>query len=301
MDTKKGISLYRPQGRAKASMVMIHGMQEHHLRYKETAELLCEHGIAILTYDLPGHGAEAQRSGELGWFGKEGGWDTMTESAVAMMRYMKKEYPDVPLWLFGHSMGSMIARCCLQEREDLIDGMILTGTPYYDAGAPMAKVLIKTIAFFKGKRGHSAFLDKMITGKFNDHIKDPRTALDWLSVNEKNVNAYIQDPLCGVPFTIEGYYDLVCGMCRMHDITRFHCMKPELPILIMIGDEDPCAGNVKQRRDTLNVLQKAGYNNVEMKVFTGMRHEILNESEAQLVRDEILRVTGCVNGVDKRQ
>lgn len=296
MDTKTEVSLYRPQGETYAAMVIVHGMQEHHQRYAQTARFLSEHGIAVLTFDLPGHGRCAAENEDLGWFAKENGWDVLTGSAVDMIRYMKKEYPNIPLWLMGHSMGSMIARCCLQEREDLIDGVILTGTPYYDTAASFAKVLTNLIAFFKGKRGHSKLLDRLMTGKFNDHIFDPRTALDWLSYNEDNVNTYILDPLCGVPFTIQGYHDLVCGMCRMHDVKRYHCTKVHMPILIMNGKDDPCAGNDKQRHDTVQVLQDAGYQNVEMKTWGHMRHEILNEEDAQLVLDTIVYEIGGAKG-----
>lgn len=279
--------VYRPEGKATAAVVVVHGMEEHSMRYSDFAKYLADNGIFVFTYDLPGHGGAARSGDELGWFGRKGGWELLVDSVRLAVDTVRSEVGNIPLWLFGHSMGSMLARCYIQENDTQIDGLILSGAPGYNPFAPSALALTAALAKVKGSKGHSRFLDKNITGVFNCEIEHPRTQFDWLSHNEDNVDAYIADPLCGNPFTIQGYHDLLTGMVMMQSVKSYHCASPELPILFIAGSEDPCIGGPDGFNDSVQVLQKAGYENVKTCLFEGMRHEILNEDEHQKVYDTV--------------
>ena len=277
--------VYRPEGEIKAAVFIVHGMEEHQRRYQAFAQYLNTKGIGVITYDLPGHGETDPE--ERGWFGEKNGWDCLVNSAVEIGVLTKKEFPNVPVFYFGHSMGTMIGRTFLQKNDGLIDGIILSGVPNYTPAASAGVVLAKSIALEKGKKGHSKLLDTMATGSFNNVIENPRTPVDWLSYNEENVDRYIEDPDCGFPFTIQGYVDLFEGMLAMHDVKRFRCTKPELPIYVFAGEDDPCIGGKEGFDDSVNTLSKAGYETIETKLYPNMRHETLNETDCITVFEDV--------------
>ncbi len=274
--------IYRPEGEVKASVFVVHGMQEHKERYVKFAEVLNSYQIACMIYDLPGHGTNLEDD-LLGWFGPKDGWKGLIDSAVKAAQMMKKECPQVPLYYFGHSMGTMIGRCFLQTYDGIVDGCILSGTPAYMAAGSAGIVVADVLKKVKGAKGHSGLLDQLATGSFNKVIENPRTELDWLSASEENVDRYIADPLCGVPFTIAGYRDLFMLMKTMGQVSKYRCLKPQLPIYLFAGEQDPCIGGEKGFKDTEDRLRKAGYTNITVKLYPDMRHETMNEVDGMAV------------------
>lgn len=277
--------VYSPEEKPTASVFIVHGMQEYSDRYEQFAEYLKSRGIACVIYDLPGHGANTD-NGELGWFGEKDGWKTFVDSAAGAAKLLKEMYPDVPVVFFGHSMGTMVGRCFLQQYDHLIDALILSGAPNYVAAGSAGIAVCRLLSLVKGKHGFSKLLDGMATGGFSKAVKNPETPLDWLSYNKENVRNYINDPLCGKPFTIQGYSDLFTMMKLMGDVKAYNCSKPALPIYLFAGKEDPCIGGEKGFADTIERLQKAGYHSVETKLYEHMRHETLNEiGKAEVYKD----------------
>lgn len=287
MDTNLAYRVYRPETGLRAALFLIHGMEEHQKRYRKFAEYLSRNGIGVITYDLPGHG-ETSTGEDRGWFGEENGWENLVQSAVDIAIITRKTFPRVPLICFGHSMGTMIGRCFLQKYDSLIDGIILSGAPAYVPAAGAGEIIARSIGRVKGKKGHSKLLDTLATGGFSNAVKDARTPLDWLSVNEENVDSYIADDDCGFPFTNRGYYDLFSGMIRMHDVSLYRCTDPGLPIYLFAGAEDPCTGGEKGFEGSVETLRKAGYENIETKLYPGLRHETLNEKKNAEVMADVL-------------
>ena len=286
-NNKDFFRIYETSEKPEACLIVVHGMEEHSSRYSSFASELASNGIACLIYDLPGHG-ENTGDGGLGWFGAENGADTLTESSLEACTYMKNKYSGVPLVYMGHSMGTMIARCFLQKYDGLIDGMILTGAPNYQPAGKAALVLSKAAVLLKGDKGSSKLLDQLATGSFNKAVRNPRTSLDWLSFNEKNVDAYIADPLCGQPFKTAGYEALFTLMDRMGNLSLYRCNKPLLPVFLAAGEEDPCTGGRKGFEDTVSRMKEAGYEDIEYKLYPRMRHEILNENEKEIVVNDLI-------------
>ena len=286
MSNTLGISVFRPQGKPVASVVMVHGMSEHRKRYDEFAQFLAKQGIGVVTYDQPGHG-ETAKDQTLGYFGDKDGWDTLIFTAHEVMKKCKEEFPGVPFFLFGHSMGTIVARTFIKKYDDEIQGLILSGAPNFQSAVPTGLVLAKSIAGIKGKKGHSKLLDKMTMGSFNKGIANPRTGFDWLSYNTDNVNAYIADPLCGFSFTNQGYVDMMSGMVSMHDYKTYQCKNPALPILFIAGAEDPCKGGEEGLADSIDTLKKAGYSHIDRIVYDHMRHEILHEDQREKVYQDV--------------
>lgn len=274
--------IHKPEQNPKAVVFIVHGMQEHKERYAWFARYLNDRGYAVITYDLPGHGADISKE-NLGYFGEDNGWNNLVNSAVEIATIARKEFPNIPCVYFGHSMGTMIGRTFLQLHDGMIDAMILSGCPCYQAAAGVGKAVASLVVTWKGSKGHSKLLDTLATGSFNKNIKNPRTNLDWLSYNEANVDAYLADELCGAPFTNQGYLDLFTGMEQMNDKSAYRMSHPELPLFLFAGEDDPCTGGEKGWKDTVTKLQKLGYTNLQEKRYPHMRHEILNEVDNAIV------------------
>lgn len=287
MKSNVAYRIYRPETEVRAALFLIHGMEEHQKRYRKFAEYLSRNGIGVITYDLPGHG-ETSTGEDRGWFGEKDGWENLIQSAVDIARLTRKTFPRVPLICFGHSMGTMIGRCFLQRYDSLIDAIILSGAPAYVAAAAAGETIASTVGRIKGKKKHSKLLDSLATGGFSSAVENARTPLDWLSVNEENVDEYIADEDCGFPFTNRGYFDLFSGMVRMHDVSLYRCTKPDLPIYFFAGEKDPCIGGEKGFASSVDTLRKAGYENIDTKLYPGLRHETLNEKKNAEVMADIL-------------
>ena len=158
--------------------------------------------------------------------------------------------------------------------------------PAYTKSVGSGMMLAKTLSGGKGAKKVSNVLVK--ASDYNKTIKNPRTAFDWLSYNEENVDKYIADPLCGFPFTNRGYYDLLEGMQDVFARKDWRVLKKQLPILFVVGQDDPCADVPAGFRKSLNNLNNAGYENIEANIYENMRHEILNETEMKIVLKDIV-------------
>ena len=271
----------------KASIVVVHGMQEHKGRYKEFATYLKDNGYTVYLYDLPGHGDSTTKE-DRGYFGSNGGWNNLVNSSLEMVNLAKKENPNLPVVYFGHSMGTMIGRCFLQNYDELISAMILSGAPTYVDIAPLGKVIAGAIVKTKGKKERTHLLTTLAVGGFSKAIKDARTPLDWLSVNDENVDEYIADKQCGYPFTNQGYADLFDGMVRMNKTSLYRAKNKDLPIYLFGGADDPCINGEKGLEKTVNLLKKVGYKNIYTKLYPGLRHETLKEKCALDVFKDIV-------------
>lgn len=218
--------IMKPETEVKATLVCVHGMQEHHARYIPFARELSKQGIAVLIYDLPGHG-EAFKD-ELGYFANQNGDEVLIQSVDTMVKKLHTEYPDVPHFLFGHSMGSIVVRLYL-ERNDDFAGVILCGAPNYRPAAGFGKKLAQLLVKIKGAKAKTKLLTALSVGAFSKAVKNAKTPVDWLSYNEDNVNKFLHDELCGVPFTDAGNRDLFTMVSHLHH--PFIAKNPSLPIL----------------------------------------------------------------------
>lgn len=285
MSESLGMSVYRPASQPKAVIQIVHGMSEHRKRYDDFAQYLKQLGYAVVTFDLPGHGESVAEV--KGYFGEKDGWQHLLYATHQVTEKIKEEFPDTPIVLFGHSMGTIVARCYIQTHDDELKGLILSGVPNYQPAAKLGQIIGNVLKYFKGPKGHSKLMDFMVTGAFNKAVKDPHSPVDWISYNKENIHRYLDDPDCGFPFTIQGYIDELEGVVQMHDVTKFQCKNPSLPIFVFAGEDDPCRGGDQGFDDTVATLKKAGYQNVEAKLYANMRHEVLNEVDHKIVYEDI--------------
>lgn len=269
----------------KGCVQIIHGMEEHKERYLPFARFLADNGYHVFLSDLRGHGKEAPI---LSHIADSKGDALLIADQQKILADIKKQFPDLPVILFGHSMGSIISRVLLQTDSKEYSKVILSGYVAPNAMSKIAVVLGNFVKTFKGAKGHSRMLTNLALGPYVKAVSNRKTDLDWLSYNEENVRNYINDPLCGVEFTTGSYSALFHLLDRMGKTDQCKDVKKDLPFLLLGGEDDPCTGGEKGRADSRTLLEKAGFRNISVITYPGMRHEILNETEKEKVYRDIL-------------
>ncbi|MBQ8502785.1 MAG: lysophospholipase [Clostridia bacterium] len=270
---------YIPEnGDVRAVIQVAHGMAEHLERYEKFASYLCDKGIALYINDHLGHGQSITNEKELGYFGKKDGWKNFVEDCHKLSLIAKKENPEKPFFFFGHSMGSFVARAYALNYADEINGAVFCGTagPNPAAGAGIA--IANLIAKIKGDHYRSRFIDKMGFGTYNSKFEG-RTAYDWLSRDNDEVDKYILDPLCGYLFTTYGYRDLFSVLNFVSSKEWFSKLSKELPVLMIAGAMDPVGDYGKGIQKVEQMLKTEGKKNLKTILYPDARHEILNEKE----------------------
>ncbi|WP_241331605.1 alpha/beta fold hydrolase [Chryseobacterium arthrosphaerae] len=282
-DSKLFHTLFSPET-AKATLFIVHGMQEHSGRYAEIAEYFAGHGIAVLTYDHLGHGKSVKEKKDIGFFQLEKPDERLVSDAEMMADHLAEQYPGIPHFILGHSMGSFVTRCLLQKASSKFSGAIITGT-----GGPLAGIDVLrgylSLATAIAPR-HRTFLNSVFTGVNNRHFKKDKDFSDtsWLSVNPENRKAFEQDELCGIPFTHNAFYTLFSIYKKATSRDWAASISPSFPLLFVSGQNDPIGDFGKGVEHTVNNLKTDGFRNVEVKLYPEMRHEILNEE----IREEVL-------------
>ncbi len=277
-----------PEGQIKAVVQISHGMIEHMERYDEFAEFLCKEGYLVVGNDHLGHGGSVAREEELGYFAKEGKSEVLVRDLHLITRRMKEEYPGVPYILLGHSMGSFLARrYCMTYGEEL-DGVIILGTGTQPVPVlAFGKFVAGITKLLRGDEYRSNFIKYSAFGSYLSHIKNPKTASDWLSRDEERVKQYRADKLCRFDFTVNGYavlFDVISFIQKGKNIQK---IPKNLPILILSGEEDPVGAYGKGPRKVYQSYRKAGLK-VQLKMYPEDRHELLHELDRKEVFQEIL-------------
>ncbi len=274
-----------PEGEARGVVQITHGMAEHKERYLPFMERLAAEGYAAFIHDLRGHGASVKEERDLGWFGGEDGCASLINDQFAVTEYLRGRYPSEPLVLFGHSMGSLLVRAYVKRKPELLSGLIVCGCPGPNPAAGAGLALARAMRLVKGGRCRSKTMTDMVTGAFN---KGFSTENEWLSVNPENVAKYNADPLCGFPFTLEGYIALFKLMQDVYsDEKQWSMENLGLPVRFISGAEDPCRPTDAAFEKAMACMRSVGYS-VSGKLYAGLRHEILNETDNEEVLNDIL-------------
>ncbi len=276
-----------PDGAPKGIVQFAHGMAERKERYEEVTAFLTEKGYICIIHDHRGHGESVESVEDLGWFGDKKA-KAVVEDTVAVTRYVKAQYPDLPVTLVGHSMGSMIVRCYIQNHDELIDKLVVCGSPSKNGLAGAAVALTKCIAIFCGSRYRSKLLKYLATGKGAKRFANEGRGA-WLSTNRANVEKYIRDETCGFRFTCNGNENLFRLMKNTYSRRKYKVKNPNLPVRFVAGGDDPVIVDEMKWVEAIEFLQKVGYANVTGKLYEGMRHEILNEIGKEEVYNDLLR------------
>lgn len=271
----------------KAVVHITHGMAEHSARYARVAAELTAAGYAVYCHDQRGHGETAVAPGDLGYFADHDGWTRITDDLQLLRDRIATDHPNVPLFMLGHSMGSLVLRTYLIRRSAGLAGAVISGTSG-TAGwlAVVGELLASGLRALHGARAHSDLLTFLTFGSFNNTFKPNRTDFDWLSRDPDEVDKYVSDRLCGFPLTVQGWVDLYSGVLLIESDDAVAHMPKDLPVLVYSGEEDPVGGRTRGVRTYIDRLQRVGMSDVTHKFYPGGRHEMLNEvNRAEVQRD----------------
>jgi alpha-beta hydrolase superfamily lysophospholipase len=291
--TPDGIQLHvnrwLPEGPTKAVVQVAHGMAEHSDRYARFAERLTAAGYAVYASDHRGHGGTARTPHEAGYFADRRGFETVVEDMHLLAEHAREEHPELPFFLFGHSMGSFLSRSFAARFGAELDGLVLSGTAG-DPGA-LGKVgvgLATAQARLRGRRHISGLMDQLTFGQYNAAFKPNRTKFDWLSRDEAEVDKYVADERCGNVFTSGFFVDLLSGLAAINSDGLVSRVPKDLPIHLVAGSLDPVGGKGKGVQKVADQYRRAGVADVSLKLWPEARHEVLNETNRDEVMQEVV-------------
>lgn len=271
-------TLYLPANPATV-MVIAHGMAEHAGRYADFARWLAQRDIAVITYDHRGHGTGCSER-ERGRYSESQGWRKVTDDLFRVLQHSRAQLPGLPVVVLGHSMGSFIAQSCLQRHPEAADTLILSATNRIARfELQLSSLLIGAIHRLYGAGHRSPTIARMTFGKFNRRFRPTRTDGDWLSRDPAQVDAYLDDPLCGFDCTTGLWRDFVRGMLTI-DPKQW---RKDLPVHLFGGSEDPVGEMGQGLTRHFRAIREAGVKRVTLRLFDGGRHEMLNETNAKEV------------------
>lgn len=271
---------WTPADREPIAVLQIaHGVAEHILRYDDFARYLNDRGILVAGHDHLGHGKSLPEGGTPVYFGDGSTWETVVDDIHLLHDRLREQYPDLPILLMGHSMGSFLSRSYLIRYPGTVDAAIIMGTGWQPEMTIRGGLLLAGIlSGLKGPDAVSKLVTNMAFGAYNKAFGDkPRTPNDWLSADTDNVDRYMADPLCGADATVGLFRQMLHGIRFNQRQSHLRQMDREMPVLFVAGDKDPVGSCGKGVRQTYDAFRAAGMRDCTLKLYPGLRHEILNE------------------------
>ena len=262
-----------------------HGMAEHKERYEDFMTFLAQHGYAAVIHDHRGHGKSVRDPADLGYFYTED-IGAVTEDLYTVSAMIKARYPGLPLYLFSHSMGTLVARNYLKDHDAAIEKLVLCGPPTRNPAVGLAILLARLSTKRSGARYRNHFLNRLAFGAASKRFADPN---GWLCSDADTVRQYQQDPLCGYVFSNNGFLNLFQLLKGAYQPHGWRVTNPDLPIFLIAGAEDPVIQTKQKFEDLHRFLGQRGYRHLSAKLYESMRHELLNETGREQVYQDVLR------------
>lgn len=284
-DHKISVDLYLPNSEPTLILQVLHGLGEHAARYRRLADAATAEGLALVIHNHRGHGGQADRRGH---FADANGWRKIVEDVLAVNELAVGRFPDLPVTLLGHSMGSFIAQSFAMHHGARLHGLILSGSTWPSRLQVIPGWLLsRVISLGAGRTGKSALLDKIGFGDFNRRFEPARTEFDWLSRDEAEVDKYVADPLCGGPYTVGLWLDFLGGLIEISSDHALSRIPSDLPILITGGEDDPVGGEDGMSNLAMHYAQ-THHQRLTVRIYPEGRHEMLNETNRKEVTADLL-------------
>lgn len=274
-------------GAPKAVVQLVHGIAEYIGRYDPFASYLTEQGFAVVGHDHLGHGQTARKGRrEFGFLAERDGWSCLVQDVHTLRQRTGGEFPGLPYFLLGHSMGSFVARTYLIDHPGSVDGCLLSGTGQESAAlVALGKGVSSLYIRLKGPRHISRLITFLSLGVYNLKFRPNRTLADWISRDRAVVDAYVSDPLCRFVPTVGMFRDMMGGLQYISSPEHLARMDPGTPVGLFSGEDDPVGGRGRGVRKVAEYFRSVGCQDLTVKLYPGGRHEILNE----INRDEVYR------------
>ena len=269
-------------GSVRAVLQICHGVAEHIARYDAFARYLNGLGIAVVGHDHLGHGLSLPEGGTPVYFGESNTWNTVVDDIYVLHQRIRLWYPDVPLCIMGHSMGSFLTRTYLIRYPGTVKAAVIMGTGWQPKAVIAGGMAVaKAVGAVVGENGTSDLVTNLAFGAYNKLFAPNRTSCDWLSFDEDNVDTYMADPLCGADATVGLFRQMLLGIRFNQKLSNLRQMDPRIPVLFVAGEKDPVGDCGNGVRRTYQEFRRAGVQDCTLKLYPGLRHEILNEKAQQ--------------------
>lgn len=281
----------------KGILLIAHGVTEYILRYEAFAAYMTAAGYIVAGNDVLGHGQSVSEQGSSMYFGGEGSWDYLKEDLLTLKRKLQQELMAdlggtkyVPCYILGFSLGSFILRDFLiSYPEEDIKGALLIGTGQTPKlQLALAKWIAKRESKKYGDNQQTEGIRKLTFGTYNKAFAPNKTEFDWLCANEESLMEYVKDENKGGGFTPGLFREMLSGMAKVADQRYVEQMNKDIPIFFLSGEEDSVGEKGKGVMRAYNSFREAGMKHVKMKLYPGMRHDILREREREMVARDIL-------------
>lgn len=261
----------------KGVMHILHGMCEHKGRYADMTDFFCDNGFICVISDMRGHGENVEYPTELGYFGDDGA-NVLVEDVHAVNVFIHNVFPDLPVIMVAHSMGTITARAFLKKYDRDVDFVFLSGAPGDSFFKYIAFLLTEMQALFFDDKEEARFIEYCMSYIFKrKYEKDGKNS--YLCTDKDVVEKYSNDPKCDFTFTINGYNTLYRLFIKIYSKKGWKVKNGSIPVYFMAGSDDVYIKSEKRLKDEVFHLKKVGYENVWAHVFDGLRHEIFNETK----------------------
>jgi alpha-beta hydrolase superfamily lysophospholipase len=273
----------------KGVIQIAHGLGEHAGRYDDIAHRLQNEGYSVYANDHRAHGKTAEIKRLFGFYNGKEYFDDCVEDMHMLSELMRSEHPKSKFILFGHSMGSLLSRKYVTKYGNELDALILSGTAGFIKGlGNIGLVTATTVTTIRGRARRNAFLKSFFFGEFNKKFKPNRTKLDWISSDEKQVDLFAEDPYRIEDFSLGVFLDIIKNSKKLNKPEAFNATPKDLPILIFSGDKDPVGEMGKGVTRVAKQYERCGMSDLTFNLYEGGRHEMLNETNAEDVKQELL-------------
>lgn len=276
-----------PQTEPKAVVYVVHGLSGCKERFVPFMEFLTKNGIACIASDHRGHGDSVRAAEDRGYM-YQGGVKAIVMDMEAVSSYTQDKYKNIPFIILGHSMGSLAIRAFVKRHDEHLDGMIVCGSPSPNPLAPVGKAIVRLICLINKGKCRPKALQKFTSVKYNKRFKKEGYQA-WTCSDPQVRKKFAEDPRCNINLTADCSYTLLDLFDEAYSRKGWSLSNPELPILFLSGDDDPCMLSRSEFDKSVNRMSDIGYQNISCKTYPKMRHEILNEIDKETVWNDILR------------
>ena len=273
-----------PENNPCGIVLLLHGMGSHSGRYLPFAEFLCENGYVVYAYDHAGHGKSVREGGLFGSFAEQDGDIVLVKDLQSMVALIRKRFRHLPLFAYGHSLGSFVLRAYIASHKDTLDGVMLSGTcERMQVSYFKKKKLFRLVK--KAGRVPSEAVEELMVGKFQKEFPEPGS---WVTTNPSYLPKRESDPLYGHPMCADAYLDMFRLMSFISEDEWIREIPKGMPVLFLSGERDPLGGKGVGIQSLVEALDEAGVSDVTLRLYPKEKHETIGSLSDALVKEDIL-------------
>ena len=275
-----------PESEPEAVLQISHGMRGCKERFLPFMQYMSEHGVACVANDHRGHGMSVRNEEDRGYM-YAGGSAALVDDMKKVTDWIHGRFPTVPVYLLGHSMGSLAARTYIKTRDDDISGLIVCGSPSGGAMASSGWLLSRLLCTINGGRIRVEGIQNIVSWNYNRKFASEGPEA-WTCSDPEPRKAFAENPKCRFSFTANAMHALMSMLRQTYSSKGWTVSNPSMPVYFISGADDPCMRNERSFHSSVQHMADLGYTDVTSVLYSGMRHEVLNEIGKEMVWNDVL-------------